>query len=37
MLPKGRLGRQLGTKLKAYRGSEHPHQAQKPEKVTIPA
>ncbi|HYV18063.1 MAG TPA: 50S ribosomal protein L13 [Verrucomicrobiae bacterium] len=37
MLPKGRLGRQLGTKLKAYRGSEHPHQAQKPEKVSIPA
>ena len=37
MLPKGWLGRQLGTKLKAYRGSEHPHQAQKPEKVSIPA
>ena len=37
MLPKGRLGRQLGTKLKAYRGPEHPHQAQKPEKVSIPA
>jgi large subunit ribosomal protein L13 len=37
MLPKGSLGRQQGTKLKAYRGSEHPHQAQKPEKVSIPA
>jgi large subunit ribosomal protein L13 len=37
MLPKGRLGRQLGTKLKAYRGPEHPHQAQQPEKVEVPA
>jgi large subunit ribosomal protein L13 len=31
MLPKGRLGRQLIQKLKIYAGSEHPHQAQKPE------
>ncbi len=31
MLPKNRLGRKLFTKLKVYRGSEHPHQAQKPE------
>jgi large subunit ribosomal protein L13 len=31
MLPKNRLGRQLGTKLNVYAGSEHPHQAQKPE------
>ena len=37
MLPKGRLGRSLGTKLKAYRGPEHPHQAQRPQKVDIPA
>jgi large subunit ribosomal protein L13 len=31
MLPKGRLGRQMFKKLHVYRGSEHPHQAQKPE------
>ncbi|KAJ1688022.1 hypothetical protein LUZ63_019412 [Rhynchospora breviuscula] len=30
MLPKGRLGRALFTHLKVYKGSEHPHQAQKP-------
>jgi len=37
MLPKGRLGRKLGMKLKVYAGPEHPHQAQQPEKVNIPA
>jgi large subunit ribosomal protein L13 len=37
MLPKGSLGRRLGMKLKTYVGPEHPHQAQRPEKVTIPA
>ena len=37
MLPKGPLGRRLGTKLKAYRGPDHPHSAQQPEKVDIPA
>lgn len=37
MLPKGRLGRRLGTKLKAYRGPDHPHAAQQPEKVDIKA
>jgi large subunit ribosomal protein L13 len=37
MLPKGSLGRHLGTKLKAYRGADHPHAAQKPEKVEVPA
>ncbi|XCB30570.1 50S ribosomal protein L13 [Arcanobacterium hippocoleae] len=31
MLPKNTLGRQQLTKLKVYRGSEHPHTAQKPE------
>jgi len=31
MLPKNRLGRKLFTKLKVYAGSEHPHEAQKPE------
>jgi len=30
MLPKNRLGRQLATKLKVYRGPEHPHTAQTP-------
>ena len=31
MLPKNRLSRALATKLKVYRGPEHPHQAQQPE------
>ncbi|WP_248929005.1 50S ribosomal protein L13 [Paenibacillus hamazuiensis] len=31
MLPKNRLGDSMKTKLKVYAGSEHPHQAQKPE------
>jgi large subunit ribosomal protein L13 len=31
MLPKGRLGRQIGKKLFVYSGDEHPHIAQKPE------
>jgi large subunit ribosomal protein L13 len=31
MLPHNRLGRKIIKKLKVYRGSEHPHQAQKPE------
>jgi len=30
MLPKNRLGRKMFTKLKVYRGSEHPHEAQLP-------
>jgi large subunit ribosomal protein L13 len=30
MLPKNRLGRKLASKLKVYRGAEHPHEAQKP-------
>ncbi|HEY0306850.1 MAG TPA: 50S ribosomal protein L13 [Acidobacteriaceae bacterium] len=30
MLPKSKMGRQMGTKLKVYRGNEHPHQAQAP-------
>ncbi len=30
MMPKNRLGRVLLTKLKVYRGSEHPHAAQQP-------
>ena len=35
MLPKNRLGHQLFTKLKVYRGAEHPHTAQKPQVVTV--
>jgi large subunit ribosomal protein L13 len=31
MLPKTRLGKQMFSKLKVYRGDKHPHQAQKPE------
>jgi large subunit ribosomal protein L13 len=31
MLPKGSLGRQTGKKLHVFAGSEHTHQAQKPE------
>lgn len=31
MLPKSKLGRQMASKLKVYRGDKHPHQAQKPE------
>jgi large subunit ribosomal protein L13 len=30
MLPKTKLGRAMGTKLKVYRGDKHPHQAQSP-------
>lgn len=35
MLPKNRLGRAMLKKLKVYRGEEHPHAAQKPEKLTL--
>ncbi|MBE3569051.1 MAG: 50S ribosomal protein L13 [Bacillales bacterium] len=35
MLPKGSLGRQMFKKLHVYAGSEHPHQAQKPEKYEL--
>ncbi len=35
MLPKGPLGRHLYTKLKVYKGNQHPHSAQKPEIVNI--
>ncbi|HZW83445.1 MAG TPA: 50S ribosomal protein L13 [Candidatus Deferrimicrobium sp.] len=31
MIPHNKLGRQAFKKLKVYQGSEHPHQAQKPE------
>ena len=35
MLPKNSLGRRQIKKLKIYAGSEHPHQAQNPEKLEI--
>lgn len=35
MLPKGPLGRHLFTKLKVYKSSEHPHNAQQPKIVNI--
>lgn len=35
MLPKNTLGRQLFTKLKVYVGTDHPHQAQKPEVLEL--
>ncbi len=35
MLPKSSLGRRLLTKLKVYRGSEHPHQAQQCEPLDL--
>ncbi len=35
MLPKNSLGRKLHNKLKVYPGPDHPHEAQKPETITI--
>lgn len=35
MLPKTRLGRDMLGKLKPYRGTEHPHAAQKPKPLDI--
>lgn len=35
MLPKTRLGRQMGTKLKVYRGETHPHAAQQPVELKV--
>jgi large subunit ribosomal protein L13 len=35
MLPKGALGRKIFKRLKVYAGSQHPHAAQKPEKIEI--
>ena len=35
MLPKNRLGRRMIKKLKVYAGSDHPHQAQKPQVMEL--
>jgi len=35
MLPKNRLGTKMLSKLKVYAGADHPHEAQKPEKIEL--
>lgn len=35
MLPKGRLGRAMLKKLKVYKGTDHPHQAQQPVEMAV--
>ncbi|MEA2707560.1 MAG: large subunit ribosomal protein [Phycisphaerales bacterium] len=35
MLPKSKMGRNILGKLKIYRGTEHPHQAQQPQELKI--
>jgi len=35
MLPKSRMGRNILNKLKIYKGTEHPHQAQQPKELKI--
>lgn len=35
MLPKGRQGRAMHTRLKVYAGETHPHSAQQPQKVEV--
>lgn len=35
MLPKNRYGRKLRGKLKVYRGTKHPHAAQKPQALAL--
>ncbi|MCP4683860.1 MAG: 50S ribosomal protein L13 [bacterium] len=35
MIPKNRLGRQVLKKLHVYAGPDHPHRAQKPEKLEL--
>ena len=35
MLPKNKLGRQLGSRLKVYAGPTHPHEAQEPKVLMV--
>ncbi|MFO0974609.1 MAG: 50S ribosomal protein L13 [Phycisphaerae bacterium] len=35
MLPKSALGRRMLTKLKVFRGTDHPHQAQQPQPLKV--
>ena len=37
MLPKSKLGRKQIKKLKVYRGAKHPHEAQQPRPLKVPA
>ena len=37
MLPKSKMGRQMATKLKVYKGADHPHQAQQPAPLQVVA
>ena len=37
MLPKNKLGKQMYRKLKVYAGDKHPHQAQQPVAMPVPA
>ena len=37
MLPKTKMGRAMGSKLKVYAGAEHPHGAQKPAPLAVAA
>jgi large subunit ribosomal protein L13 len=37
MLPKNKLGKAMGKKLKVYKGDKHTHAAQKPEALTLAA
>jgi large subunit ribosomal protein L13 len=37
MLPKSKLGRQMATKLKVYKGEKHPHLAQQPQPLDFHA
>jgi len=36
MLPKSKMGRQMATKLKVYKGEQHPHTAQAPVPLVLP-
>ena len=35
MLPKTKMGRKMGKKLKVYAGTDHPHKAQQPEALEV--
>jgi large subunit ribosomal protein L13 len=35
MLPKNKLGRNILSKLKVYRGANHPHSAQQPKELKL--
>ena len=37
MLPKTKMGRQMATKLKVYKGDKHPHDAQQPQPLEVTA